>query len=105
MIFVASVGAAAGDTERVYAVWIVGEKACRFQVVHPGSAPLGALEVNAAVSIRARVGIGAKIMVERNVFLEDDHDVLDWCAGSTVVVILGESRRNGRKRKGGGGQN
>src|SRR5260370_19069073 len=100
VILVAGYRHAWRDSERVYLVRIIGEQAGREQRIRFRRAFLG--NKRRLPRQIERVRIGPEIMIERNVLLENDHDVLDRRGGLGGIVVGAEHRGREQRNCGSG---
>ena len=109
MVLVCCAGLGTVQTERigrvsavrhVRQVGVVGQQVRVYQIVNPGCARLG---VKAGFTGRiGGLGISREVVIKRNVFLENDNDVLDGGTGSVITVVImvmvvGKGRCTGAK--------
>src|SRR4029077_8678985 len=89
VILIAGERHAAVNPKRIGAVRIVAQQPRALQVVDTGGAGAGATEVDAAVLVRQYTGVGAEVVVKRDVLLKDRHYVLDRCIGPGSLIRVG----------------
>jgi hypothetical protein len=97
MALVGRVGLCAIKTERVGSARAIGriqigivleQRRARQKIVDVPLGVLGGLEKRLTFGVQG-IRIAAEIMIERLVFVEDDHEVLDWIFGLQRVRIDG----------------
>src|SRR5947209_2646760 len=88
VIFVACVGIAAINAKRICPIGIVGEQARALKVIHARRIGASAAEVATAILVRGGVGIGAEVVIEGDIFLEDHDDMLDRSARGRFISFL-----------------
>src|SRR5205823_71016 len=95
VVLVAGHGQARGDSEWIQFVGIVGEQPGRQESVGFRSVVLG-VEGSPTRQVKG-VRIGAKIIVERNVFLKDYYDMLNWRTCEKPSLVCADAGYTGKR--------
>src|SRR5437588_5994972 len=98
VILVAGIGDTAIDSEWIHSVGVVREQASALDAVDARGIIFRASEVLRAVIILLGVRIGSKVMIERNVLLEDHHNMLDRRLRGGAVFVLCRCRVHRKER-------
>ena len=100
VVLVAGIRVAAIDSEGIRAIGVVGEQSGALERIHARRIVFRAGKIFCAVIICLGVRIGPEIVVERNVFLKNDYDMLDWSFRRGTVLALRGCWAYGQERHG-----